>query len=236
MADDEAKHPFGDLIELMQKEIERQGIRVTDRPNWNEYFMAVAEIVALRSTCYNRKVGSVIVRDKRIITTGYNGAAADITSCFQLGRCERKDRLAQQVSYEGVAEQYTDPKVQDALKEVARYRSQRFCRATHSEANALTQASKLGISVQGADLYVTLDPCENCTKLIIANGINKVFVGRPYQDSEKFDQELDRDMTLAKLQSNTSFEYITTSKRTRLLVAYELLANNISRNRSHDAR
>lgn len=230
----EEDRPFEDLLQRMEEEITRQGLRVTDRPDWNEYFMAVAEVVALRSTCYNRKVGSVIVRDKRIVASGYNGAAAGNTSCFELNYCERKQRKADEplIPEEHAGKYETDEFVMSRLDELGKHRSQRFCRAMHSEANAINQAARQGIPIEGADMYVTLEPCENCTKQIISSQLNHVYIGRPYRDSDKFDSDLSQSLTAAMLQSNTSFEFLHVSDRTRILLSYEMLANNVSRNRS----
>ena len=234
------KEKYGEILRLFEKMIKKSGIDVTSRPSWKEYFMGMAEFVALRSTCHNRKVGVVVARDKRIVATGYNGAASDITSCFQMGYClrkdlekgERKDSEKYREDCRKLLEEKTAEKVIKDIDYAAKYRAQRYCRAQHAEENAITQASRLGIPLEGADVYVTLDPCERCTKLIISSKIKRVYMGRHYNDSDKHDDELSRMLDKDKLQSNTSFEYMDITDKIRLLIANEMFKGNMSRNRS----
>ena len=127
---------------------------------WDKRFMEMAELVATWSSCYqqNRQVGAIIVRDKRIITTGYNGAPSGIESCKDRGSCLRRER------------------------DIPSGTCQEICYAVHAEQNAICQASKLGISVEGATLYCTHQPCVICAKLIINSGIKKVFFKYGYPD------------------------------------------------------
>ena len=127
---------------------------------WDKRFMEMAKLVATWSTCVRggRQVGSVIVRDKRIIATGYNGAPAGVTSCAERGYCLR-----------------------NKLNIASGTRAE-VCYATHAEQNALVQAAKLGISVDGATLYVTHRPCVICTKLLINAGIKRVVYLHDYPD------------------------------------------------------
>ena len=127
---------------------------------WDNRFMQMAELVADWSSCYqpNRHVGAVIVRDKRIITTGYNGAGSGIKSCVERGECLRRNL------------------------NIASGTRQEICYAIHAEQNAIVQAAKLGISVQGATLYCTHQPCVICAKLIINSGIKKVIYKHGYPD------------------------------------------------------
>ena len=127
---------------------------------WDNRFMQMAELVADWSSCYqpNRHVGAVIVRDKRIITTGYNGAGSGIKSCVERGECLRRNM------------------------NIASGTRQEICYAIHAEQNAIVQAAKLGISVQGATLYCTHQPCVICAKLIINSGIKKVIYKHGYPD------------------------------------------------------
>ncbi len=120
------------------------------RPSWDEYFMMLAKLAATRSTCRAVAVGTVIVKDRQILATGYNGPPAGFAHCTELGYC-----------YEGVARCDQDQA----------YTS----RATHAEANAIATAARKGIAVAGATLYTTLEPCLSCTKLILAAGISQVF-------------------------------------------------------------
>lgn len=128
------------------------------RKKWDKRFMKLASEVASWTTCVRREVGSVIVRDKRIIATGYNGAPAGVLSCEEKGYCIR-DRL-----------------------NIASGTRQEICFATHAEQNALIQAAKLGISVDGATIYVTHQPCIICAKLIINAGIKRVVYAYDYPD------------------------------------------------------
>ena len=127
---------------------------------WDRRFMDMAKMVASWSTCIreNRQVGSVIVKDKRVIATGYNGAPCGIKSCADRGYCMR-DRL-----------------------KVASGTMAELCFSNHAEQSALIQAAKLGISVDGATIYVTHRPCTLCTKLIINAGIKRVVYGYSYPD------------------------------------------------------
>lgn len=127
---------------------------------WDARFMEMAENVGKWSSCKRegRQIGAVIVRDKRILTTGYNGAPAGLLSCQEKGECLRTKRgIASGTHHE-------------------------LCYAIHAEQNALIQAAKLGISVEGATLYCTHQPCAICTKLIINAGIARVVYRYPYPD------------------------------------------------------
>nr|WP_275552249.1 dCMP deaminase family protein [Anaerotignum lactatifermentans] len=127
------------------------------RASWDEYFMEIAEIVKTRSTCLRRQVGAVIVKDNRIITTGYNGAPSGLRHCLEIG-CERQ-RLG-----------------------VPSGERHELCRALHAEQNAIIQAAKLGISTEGATIYITLQPCVICAKMLINAGIKKIVHKGEYPD------------------------------------------------------
>lgn len=135
-------------------------IKTNISEKWDKRFMDMSKLVSTWSTCVRkgRHVGSVIVKDKRIIATGYNGAPAGVESCEARGYCLR-DKMGIE---SGTRAEY--------------------CYATHAEQNALVQAAKLGISVEGATLYVTHRPCGICTKLIINAGIKRVVYGYHYPD------------------------------------------------------
>jgi len=128
------------------------------RPSWDEYFMEVTHVVAKRSTCLRRRVGAVIVKDKRILATGYNGAPSGLPHCLKVG-CLR-----------------------DALK-IPSGERQELCRGLHAEQNAIIQASLYGFSVQGATLYITTQPCITCAKMIVNSGIRRVVYAGEYPDS-----------------------------------------------------
>ncbi|MDX9820079.1 MAG: cytidine/deoxycytidylate deaminase family protein [Desulfococcus multivorans] len=127
------------------------------RPPWNDYFMDIALLVSKRSTCLRRAVGAVIVKDKRILSTGYNGAPSGIRHCGEVG-CLRE------------------------TMKVASGQRHELCRGIHAEQNAIIQAAYHGVSIKGADLYCTNLPCIICTKMIINAGIKKIFYKEGYAD------------------------------------------------------
>jgi dCMP deaminase len=129
------------------------------RPGWDEYFMGIAKVAALRSNCIKRKVAAVIVRDKRIISTGYNGTPRGTKNCFE-GGCPRCNSLADSGT---------------RLDE---------CLCSHAEENAITQAAYHGVSVKGGALYTTFAPCLMCTKMIINGGISEVVYNLDYPLNE----------------------------------------------------
>jgi dCMP deaminase len=128
------------------------------RPSWDEYFMSITEMVAQRSTCLRRKVGAILVRDKRIIATGYNGAPAKVSHCLDVG-CLRE---------------------QQGIPSGERHE---LCRGLHAEQNAIIQAALHGFSVEGATLYCTNMPCSICSKMLINARIEKIYYKEGYADS-----------------------------------------------------
>lgn len=129
-----------------------------NRPDWDHYFMQMAELTAQRSTCLRRHVGAVIVKDKHIIATGYNGAPRGITHCDEKGGCLR-EKLG-----------------------VPSGERHELCRALHAEQNAIIQAATLGQSIEGATIYITNQPCVICAKMIINAGIERIVVKDGYPD------------------------------------------------------
>ena len=125
------------------------------RPGWDEYFMQIAKIVSLRSNCMKRKVAAVLVKDKRIISTGYNGTPRGVTNCNE-GGCPRCNSFATSGTSLG------------------------DCVCSHAEENSIVQASYHGISVKGATLYTTFSPCLICTKMIINAGVVEVVYNLEY--------------------------------------------------------
>ena len=120
-----------------------------ERPSWDQYFMDIVELVSLRSTCLRRKVGAVLIKDKRILTTGYNGVPTGIRHCSEVG-CLR-DRMG-----------------------VPSGERHELCRGLHAEQNAIIQAALHGVSIKGATLYCTNHPCIICAKMIINSVITTV--------------------------------------------------------------
>lgn len=128
------------------------------RPSWDEYFMQMALLTAKRSTCLRRQVGAVIVKEKHIVATGYNGAPRGLKHCGELGGCLR-EKLG-----------------------VPSGERHELCRALHAEQNAIIQAATLGQSIEGADIYITHQPCIICAKMIINAGISRIFINSGYPD------------------------------------------------------
>ena len=146
------------------------------RATWDEYFMEIAERLQTRSTCLRRQVGAVIVKDNRIITTGYNGAPSGLMHCSDMGYCER--------------EKLNIPSGQ----------RHELCRALHAEQNAIIQAANMGVSTQGATLYVTLQPCVICAKMAVNAGIIKIVYKGTYPDelSMRILNEADIELVVMK--------------------------------------
>ena len=129
-----------------------------NRPSWHEYFMMVAKLVSVRSTCNSRKIGAAIVRHNRVLATGYNGAVHGAPHCIDRGPdfCLRRSIGAH-----------------DADKCSS-------CISSHAEVNAIDQAARFGIPLDGASLYCTLEPCNWCFKQLIQAGIREIYFEEPY--------------------------------------------------------
>lgn len=132
-------------------------VDTSERPSWDNYFMEMAELAKTRSTCLRRRVGAILVKDRRVIATGYNGAAVGAMHCNKVG-CLRE---------------------QMQIKSGER---QELCRAVHAEQNVITQAAKFGIATEGAVLYCTTFPCATCAKLLINAGITRIWFKESYPD------------------------------------------------------
>ncbi len=130
---------------------------MSERPSWDEYFMSIARLVAGRSTCLRRKVGAILVLDRRILATGYNGAPAGLPHCGETG-CVR-ERLG-----------------------VASGERHELCRGIHAEQNAIIQSANYGTGIDGSTIYTTHRPCSVCAKMIINAGIVRVVTFDSYPD------------------------------------------------------
>ncbi len=152
---------FGNKIRIFSMESISE-----NQSKWDKRFMELAESVASWSSCVRagRHVGAVIVKNKRILTTGYNGAPSGIKSCKERGFCLR-DKLG-----------------------IASGTRAEMCYAIHAEQNAVIQAAKMGVSVEGATIYVTHQPCSVCTRILINAGISRIVYKQEYPD--KFSLEL----------------------------------------------
>jgi dCMP deaminase len=127
------------------------------RPSWDEYFLEIASLVSSRSTCLRRQVGAVFVRDKRVLTTGYNGAPKGLRHCEEIG-CIRE------------------------RKGVPSGERHELCRGIHAEQNAMLQAAQFGISLRDSILYCTTQPCVLCAKMLINTGVKRIVVRGGYPD------------------------------------------------------
>lgn len=130
------------------------------RPTWDEYFLMIAKLAATRSTCLAFPVGAVIVKDRQVLATGYNGSPSGSVHCTTQGFC------------------YPELSSCDASSSLP-------SRAVHAEANAIAQAARHGITTNGSIVYVTLEPCISCLKLIISAGIKKVFYETEFNTGDK---------------------------------------------------
>jgi dCMP deaminase len=144
------------------------------RPTWDHYFMAIAELAATRSTCLRRQVGAVIVRDRRILATGYNGAPAGLPHCSEVGCLREKLGVPSGERHE-------------------------LCRGIHAEQNALLQSCKTGTVVAGGTIYVTATPCILCAKMLINAGIVRVVSRVAYPDDLAREFLADADVSLEVL-------------------------------------
>lgn len=125
---------------------------------WDKRFMDMAKHVGTWSTCHRRNVGAVIVKNRRIVATGYNGAPAGVKNCLERGSCLRDELHIESGTHAET------------------------CYSLHAEQNAIVQAAKLGISIEDATIYVTHQPCTICTRLIINSGIKRIVYGMEYPD------------------------------------------------------
>ncbi|MBS3947350.1 MAG: cytidine/deoxycytidylate deaminase family protein [Dethiobacter sp.] len=128
------------------------------RPTWDSYFLAITQVVASRSTCLRRQVGALIIKDKRILATGYNGAPSGLAHCQEIG-CLREARG------------------------VPSGERHELCRALHAEQNAILQAALYGVPIQGGTIYCTTHPCVMCAKMLINAGMKEVVVINAYPDT-----------------------------------------------------
>jgi len=127
------------------------------RPSWDQYFMDITRLVATRSTCMRRQVGAILVKDRNILATGYNGVPSGISHCDATGCLRERMRIPSGERHE-------------------------LCRGLHAEQNAIVQAARHGINIDGATLYCTTMPCIICTKMIINAGIRAIVYGEGYAD------------------------------------------------------
>lgn len=143
------------------------------RPSWDEYFMEMTKLTAKRSTCLRRQVGAVLVKDTRVIATGYNGAPSGVTHCEVTGCLRQKLNVPSGERHE-------------------------LCRGLHGEQNAIIQAALHGVSTEGATIYCTTKPCSICTKMIINAKISRIVYEEHYDDALADELLKDTDIRVLK--------------------------------------
>lgn len=153
------------------------------RPTWDEYFFGIMDAVAKRATCDRGKSGCVIVRDKRIVATGYVGAPAGVKHCDEVGH-----ELIEQINEDGT-------------------KSQHCIRTTHAEQNAIVHAARFGSSLEGSTLYCQMTPCYACAKMILNAGIVRVVARKDYHASKRTKEVFLEAGTTLEIVENVVQEY-----------------------------
>ena len=144
------------------------------RPDWDEYFLDIADLVSRRSSCLRRSVGAVLVKERRILATGYNGAPTGLRHCLDLGCLREQCNVPSGERHE-------------------------LCRGLHAEQNAIIQAALHGVGVNGATIYCTNHPCVICAKMIINAGVTKVIFREGYSDKLSEDMLQEAGVKVCKL-------------------------------------
>ena len=147
-----------------------------ERPSWNTYFMDITCLVAKRSTCTRRAVGAIVVKDRRILATGYNGAPSNVRHCANVGCLREQMNVPSGERHE-------------------------LCRGIHAEQNAIIQAAYHGVSIKGASLFCTNLPCSICAKMIINAGIVRIVYQSGYADSLSREMLAEAQVELVQLES-----------------------------------
>ncbi|MFO7928367.1 MAG: cytidine/deoxycytidylate deaminase family protein [Candidatus Humimicrobiaceae bacterium] len=145
------------------------------RPSWDEYFISITRQVATRSTCLRRKVGAILVKNKRILTTGYNGAPMGVENCLEIGTCLRQEL---------------------GIPSGQRHE---ICRGLHAEQNAILQAAYHGVQIKESVIYTTTQPCVMCAKMIINSGIRAIYHTESYPDRLAMDLLKEAGIEIIKL-------------------------------------
>ncbi len=144
------------------------------RPSWHDYFMSITRLVSERSTCLRRRVGAILVLEKRILATGYNGAPEGLQHCLDIGCLRERLKIPSGQRHE-------------------------LCRALHAEQNVLIQAARYGIPVAGAELYCTNLPCIICTKMLINAGVTTIYYSEGYADEMSMEMLEEAGMKLVQV-------------------------------------
>ena len=146
------------------------------RPTWDEYFMAIVDDVATRSTCCRRKVGAILVKDKRVIATGYNGGPTGLAHCLDIGCLRQKLKIPSGQQHE-------------------------LCRGVHAEQNAIIQAARYGVHTDGSILYCTTQPCAQCTKMLLNAGVTEIVFREGYPDGLALELLNESQITFRKIEA-----------------------------------
>lgn len=149
-----------------------------ERPTNDEYFMSMAQLVSSRSTCIRRKVGAVIVKEKRVLSTGYNGSPKGTRHCEELGCIREQMKIPSGTRHE-------------------------LCRGVHAEQNAVVQAAYFGVSVNGASIYTTTFPCSMCAKILINAGIKEIIYSEGYMDDLSKSLLSETDITIREFKPDS---------------------------------
>ena len=150
------------------------------RPDWDTYFLRITKLVATRSTCLRRNVGAVLVKDNRILSTGYNGAPEGLAHCLDIGCLRDKLKVPSGTHHE-------------------------LCRGLHAEQNALVQAARYGVSIAGSTCYCTTTPCVICAKMLIQAGVKRIVALTRYPDklADKLLEEAGIKVEVVEIQHKT---------------------------------
>lgn len=146
------------------------------RPTWDEYFMAIVDDVATRSTCCRRRVGAILVKDKRVIATGYNGGPTGLAHCLDIGCLRQKLGIPSGQQHE-------------------------LCRGVHAEQNAIIQAARYGVHTDGSILYCTTQPCAQCTKMLLNAGVTEIVFREGYPDGLALELLNESQITFRKIEA-----------------------------------
>lgn len=158
----------------MSKKSKKTQSKKKVRPGWDEYFMKAAFLVCERSSCMRRSVGAVLVKDKQILATGYNGAPSGIKHCEEVGCIREKMKVPSGERHE-------------------------ICRGLHAEQNVILQAARHGMSVRNSILYITNSPCSICAKMIVNAGIKEIVISNHYPDKMATDILKEAKIKIRKL-------------------------------------
>lgn len=176
------------------------------RPDWDEYFMYTSILIATRHSCLKRGVGAVLVKDKSLIGSGYNGAARGIKNCLELGYCYYEDLAKKEVAKNKGSLNFIKEKFKP------------YCQAVHAEANAMSQCSRE--EAKGSILYITNAPCPRCAQdIIITNGVKEVKIWKGYLADPTLSIDEERATKIKLLEAGIALNYVSLSKKRILEIA-----------------